>query len=254
MHARLGSGDRARLAAFQDARKDPTRVVLEGLHALKHAVRFGAHIEDALCDDRARLARLADEVAPDLAPALAAVVDVVPRALLDALSGAGDDVRVIAIARRPAYDLARLGDGPVVLLEQPAHPGNVGAVIRIAAAAGCAAVIVLGAMDLWQRGVVRGAAGLHFALPVVRVDRLPALPRPLLGLDPEGAPLGREPLPSHALIAFGNERHGLSPALKAQATALIALPMRQGVSSLNLAASVAATLYAGGLVQSATRA
>ena len=50
-------------------------------------------------------------------------------------------------------------------------------------------------------------------------------------------------MPSHAILAFGSERHGLSEQLKQDADALVRIPMRAGVSSLNLATAVAATLY-----------
>ena len=51
-------------------------------------------------------------------------------------------------------------------------------------------------------------------------------------------------LPARAVLAFGTERHGLSAELLASADARIAIPMRAGVSSLNLATSVAAVLFA----------
>ncbi len=50
-------------------------------------------------------------------------------------------------------------------------------------------------------------------------------------------------MPDGALLAFGSERSGLSPALKERATGLVALPMREGVSSYNLATSVAMALF-----------
>ena len=46
------------------------------------------------------------------------------------------------------------------------------------------------------------------------------------------------------MLVFGTERAGLSDAMKARADRVVALPMREGVSSLNLATSVAAVLYA----------
>ncbi|HEY1458054.1 MAG TPA: TrmH family RNA methyltransferase, partial [Solirubrobacteraceae bacterium] len=64
-----------------------------------------------------------------------------------------------------------------------------------------------------------------------------------LALDPQGEPLRPELVPARALLAFGSERHGLSEELLARADACVSLPMRAGVSSLNLATSVAAVLY-----------
>ena len=102
------------------------------------------------------------------------------------------------------------------------------------------ALIVLGDADPWHPAAVRGAAGLQFALPVSRADA-PPIGRPLYGLDPAGEPLGD--VPPGAVLAFGSERRGLGPAVRERADALVALPMRRGVSSLNLATAVSAALY-----------
>lgn len=67
--------------------------------------------------------------------------------------------------------------------------------------------------------------------------------RTLVAVDPEGDELGDERLPERAVLAFGTERHGLSDALLERAERRVRIPMRPGVSSLNLATSVAALLY-----------
>jgi TrmH family RNA methyltransferase len=132
----------------------------------------------------------------------------------------------------------------LVLLESPGDLGNVGAVVRVAAAAGAAGVLATGRHDPWHPAALRGSAGLHFALPVLQVEALPPTPRPLVALHPEGEPLGRMPLPDDAVLAFGTERDGLSRELLARAKRKLAIPMASGVSSLNLATAVAVTLYA----------
>ncbi|MGH6919488.1 MAG: TrmH family RNA methyltransferase, partial [Geminicoccaceae bacterium] len=90
---------------------------------------------------------------------------------------------------------------------------------------------------------LRGSAGLHFALPVARLDQLPNTDRPLLAVDPDGEPLTAELTMDRAILAIGSERRGLGPALLARADERVAIPMRQGVSSLNLACAVAVMLY-----------
>ncbi len=154
---------------------------------------------------------------------------------------------VVSIARRVLTDplalLASGGEAPIVLLEDPRHFGNLGAVIRVAAAVEAAGVLTTGRQDPWDPVALRGSAGLHFALPVARVERLPESDRPLLAFDPEGEDLRPELVPPRALLAFGTERDGLSEQLIERADARLRLPMRAGVSSLNLATSVAAVLY-----------
>lgn len=255
---------------FRRARRDPELTVLEGFHALKHALRFGAEVEIAVAVDPAGLDELAAELAPDLAGTLAARAQPIDAAALAELVAQAPRTGVVAIARRPPFDLAAvLADprpAPVVLLEEPRNMGNMGACVRVAAAADAAAVLTTGGNDPWHPDAVRGAAGLHFALPVARVGEgmpdgigarpdsqvpgdpvAPAAPearRPLLALDPEGEDLRPGELPPRAVLAFGTERHGLSDELLARADARVAIPMRSGVSSLNLATSVAAVLFA----------
>ena len=52
---------------FRSARRDPELTVVEGFHALKHALRFGAELVEVVAVDPAALERLAAELAPDLA-------------------------------------------------------------------------------------------------------------------------------------------------------------------------------------------
>ncbi len=231
---------------FRQARIDPARTVLEGFHPLKHALRFGARVELACAPRAAPLAALAARLAPELGPWLADHLTLVAPAVFQELVPAG--LEVVAIAPRPALEVGGLLAGraraPIVLLESPSHLGNLGAAVRVAAAAGAAAVLTTGRLDPWHPAALRGSAGLHYALPVARIDDLPATSRPLVALDPVGEPLRFGSLPGDAVLAFGAERQGLSPELRARADRCLALPMRAGVSSLNLATAVAIVLYA----------
>jgi RNA methyltransferase, TrmH family len=130
-----------------------------------------------------------------------------------------------------------------VLLEDPRHLGNLGACVRVAAAAGAAGVLTTGRSDPWHPDALRGSAGLHFALPVARMWRLEPGDRPIVALDPAGEALRPGAVPPRAVLAFGTERDGLSDELLARADARLALPMRPGVSSLNLATAVSAVLF-----------
>jgi TrmH family RNA methyltransferase len=233
---------------FRRARRERDLVVIEGFHALKHALRFGAELIEAVAVDPAALEQLAAELAPDLSGQLAGRVETIDAETLARLVPLVPRTGVVAIAHRPAVDLAAVlaapAPAPVVLLEDPRNMGNIGACVRAAAAAGAAAMLTTGENDPWFPDAVRGAAGLHFALPVTAVEELPASDRPLLAIDPEGEELRSERLPPRAVLAFGTERHGLSGGLLERADARVAIPMRAGVSSLNLATSVAVTLYA----------
>jgi TrmH family RNA methyltransferase len=218
-------------------RVGPDEVVLDGLHPVKHALRFGAVLTRLLTTDRAGVLALAAAVAPDLVDVLAGSLEPVDAATLAGLGRA----EVVGIARRPPE--RPLGPAPVVLLDDPRHLGNVGAVVRVAAGFGAGGVLTTGSVDPWHPTVVRAAAGLHFALPVRRGGPLPA-GRPLLAFDPAGEDLRTAAVPDDAVLAFGSERRGLSAGVRGRADRLLAVPMRDRVSSYNLAASVAVALYA----------
>ncbi|MDP9136538.1 MAG: TrmH family RNA methyltransferase, partial [Actinomycetota bacterium] len=98
--------------------------------------------------------------------------------------------------------------------------------------------------DPWDPVAIRGSGGLHFALPVGRIDALDRAGRPLLAIDPEGEDIDPRALPPDAIYAFGSERHGLSRATVETADRHLRIPMRPGVSSLNLATSASAVLFA----------
>ncbi|HEX7278575.1 MAG TPA: TrmH family RNA methyltransferase [Solirubrobacterales bacterium] len=244
----MGRDEHERAVRFRTARRDPALTVVEGFHALKHALRFGAELVEAVAVDPGALEAMAVEFAPDLAGRIGGRVETVDKATLADLVPLVPHTGVVAIARRPPVDLAAaLADpapAPAVLLERPKNMGNIGACIRVAAGAGAAALIASGENDPWHADAVRGAAGLQFALPVARVDSLPACDRPLLAIDPDGEELAPERLPPRAVLAFGTERHGLSAEVFERAEARISIPMREGVSSLNLATSVAIVLFA----------
>jgi len=209
-------------------------VRLEGLHAVKHALRFAPQLVGQVrVADLVRVRELTARLAPDVLEALLARAVTAPVAHHTGVEADADrpmDERRILLART----------APLVLLDRPRHPGNVGAVIRVCAAAGIAGVAVSGPMDPWGPAVLRGAAGLHYALPVLAVEAA-AVHGPLVVLDAGGDPLAQ--LPPGAALVVGSERDGVGDALRRRADAALALPMRPGVSSLNLATAVAAVLY-----------
>jgi TrmH family RNA methyltransferase len=243
--------DATALALLRRAQRDPSLVLLEGMHALKHAVRFGAHVEVVASPRPDELAALLARLAPDLD--LPLETGHVEAGTWQALTGGRAlPSPCLAVARRPIVDIAATLARParVLVLEDPRHLGNLGAVVRVAAAADLAGVLVIGEVDPWHPTVVRAAAGLHFAIDVARLDDLDELwplldasGRPLVALDPDGEDLEHHVLALDAAVALGTERGGLSGALLARASARVAIPMRAGVSSLNLATAAAVVAY-----------
>ncbi|MFE5863524.1 TrmH family RNA methyltransferase [Streptomyces virginiae] len=231
---------------WREAEQAGDLVLLDGFHALKHALRFGADVRMVIAEDPAAVRALSRELAPDVE---AAVVRLTRRADLKGVLTRVHPTGVAALAVRPdrAAGIAGLGrlprPAPVVVLDNPRNLGNVGAVVRLAAGFGATGVVTRGDLDPWHPNVVRAGAGLHYATTVERLALEELPPGPLYALDPEGADIRALTLPDDALLAFGSERHGISPELRARADHLVSLPMRPQVSSYNLATSVAMTLF-----------
>jgi TrmH family RNA methyltransferase len=210
-------------------------VQLEGFHAVKHALRFAPDLVQAVTvTDVDRAQALARRLAPDIVQAL------LERATVGAVE---HPTGISAVATRPAEDRGVLSSRrtPLVVLDDPRHAGNAGAVIRVAAAAGASGVALTGGLDPWHPAVLRGSAGLHFALPVLRTTAA-ELVGPVMVLDADGADL--HDIPDDAVLVVGSERDGVGQELRGSADDVVRLPMREGVSSLNLATAAAAALYA----------
>ncbi len=142
----------------------------------------------------------------------------------------------------------------LLVLEDIQDPGNVGTLIRLAAALDCTGVLVIGdSADPWSAKVVRASMGALWQLPVVRLrsrqrtDILHEEIWPLLTelgwttvatLPEGGEPLGGEPgfTRDEALaLILGNEANGLDPATLDAARRRITIPMPGGAESLNVA-------------------
>ncbi|MFG3253937.1 TrmH family RNA methyltransferase [Streptomyces sp. NPDC048172] len=222
-------------------------VLLDGFHALKHALRFGARVPVAVARDREAALALARDLAPDLAPALDGLLRQVSDRTLGTLVPRPHPTGVAALAL-PAPDgrtdsALRDREAPLVVLDNPRNLGNVGAVVRLAAGCGAAGVLTTGTADPWHPSAVRASAGLHFATAVAHREVTELPEGPLYAFDPEGKDLRGLTLPPDAMLAFGSERHGLTDAMRERADHLVALPMRPQVSSFNLATSAAMALY-----------
>lgn len=211
-------------------------VALEGFHAVKHALRFApALVSDVRVASYDRARALAERLAPDVLDQLLA------RAVVGEVA---HHTGVAAVGTVPVEDRSVLSarTAPLVLLDGPRSPGNAGAVVRVAAAAGACGVAFVGPLDPWHPTVLRGSAGLHYALPVLRVDP-EQVTGPIVVLDADGDAAAA--LPTDGVLVVGGERGGVGAALRSRADVVLALPMRAGVSSLNLATAVAAALYRG---------
>lgn len=135
-----------------------------------------------------------------------------------------------------------------LLLEDIQDPGNLGAILRTAAAAGVeVAWLSPGCCDAWSPKVLRGGMGAHFVLPVVeRADlgqQVRSFPGTTLAACLQGESLYRLDLTGPVAFLIGNEGTGLSTTLAACATRCCTIPMPGRMESLNVAAAAAVCLF-----------
>lgn len=159
---------------------------------------------------------------------------------------------VLVVAEVPARSLADVpdGDSPVLILDGVQDPGNVGAILRTAAALGARATIALpGTVDLWNAKVVRAAVGAHFnhhAFSAAWADVLAWLRQSNVTLwttAAVGIPLNEAPAVRRVAIALGNEGAGVSADVVAAAERCVGIPLQPGAESLNVAVTTGILLY-----------
>lgn len=159
---------------------------------------------------------------------------------------------VLAVVDIPQRALpARLGEGgDIIVLDRVQDPGNVGAILRTAAAAGVQTLLTTpGTAACWAPKVLRAGMGGHFVLDIVEnvaLDDLQALAThlPLAGTVLRGGQsLYGTDLRSPLAWVFGNEGEGIAPALQKWLGLRLTIPQVAGVESLNVAASAAVCLF-----------
>ena len=161
---------------------------------------------------------------------------------------------VLVIADAPvatAESLVAPQQGPVVVLDRIQKPGNIGAILRTADAAGASAVVLADPQtDLFNPNVIRASLGTVFQLPV-HVDtaanlvaRLRVLQLEVLVTRVDAVPtLFEIDLARPCAVVFGNEAEGVSEIWRDSKMQGVRLPMLGMADSLNVASSVAAVLY-----------
>jgi RNA methyltransferase, TrmH family len=135
-----------------------------------------------------------------------------------------------------------------VVLDRVQDAGNVGSILRSAAAFGVTQVIALkGSAALWSPKVLRAGMGAHFGLALIDAAEpalLKQLRLPLLAASSHAEQaLPEAPLPRPAAWVFGHEGQGIAAELEARCALRLRIPQPGGEESLNVAAAAAVCLY-----------
>lgn len=186
--------------------------------------------------------------------ALRAQLGEVPETLLDdklfsAISELKTPTGILALIDLPAAAGSVATCRFALFLEDIQDPGNLGSMLRSAAAAGCDAVFLSpGCADVWSPKVLRAAMGGHFCLNLYERQNLPSVAGAFSGMRlaatlKAARSLYQCDLTGKVAFMMGNEGAGLSGDLQALATDEITIPMPGGIESLNAAAAAAICLF-----------
>lgn len=244
----ISSRDNPLLVRLRKLAADPAgyrkhgEVLLEGDHLASALLQRGGQPSHAVITEagwQVPALRALAERAPQVA--------VVPAALMAGI-GTLESAAPIVFVMPWAGGGSLQADAPSVVLDRLQDAGNVGAVLRSAAAFGFTQVIALkGTAALWSPKVLRAGMGAHFALQLVEgieADALAALTVPLLATSSHTSnEIHKVALPWPCAWVMGHEGQGVSAALMARCAQSLRIPQPGGEESLNVAAAAAVCLY-----------
>ena len=236
--------------------------VIAGIHAVKHALDAGESIDELIVEKGKSHPRLNELI--HLAKKKRLRVSFVPREALARLAGGvphqGGVARLVARGAQASVSFDQWLDGLdmgakplLLLLDQVTDPHNLGACIRTAEAAGCAAVIVPkdNAADLHSPVVSKSACGALARLPVLQVTNLKRSMEKLqqagfwvVGLAGEAdSSIYEAGLNGATAVVMGSEGKGMRRLVREGCDQLIAIPMPGRVESLNVSVATGVALF-----------
>jgi TrmH family RNA methyltransferase len=234
------------------ARGDRELMLLDGWHLLGEAASAQIPVEKiAICGPPSSTEQ---RIVDRLRRHGAQIVDV-SGTVLNALSPVNAPTGVVASARRPAVaPTAILKPAPALVLAAAGlqDPGNAGAIIRAAAAAGATGVVLdESSADPWGWKALRASMGSAFHVPVLRSKAIAHLIkdwrtaglRIAATVPRDGTSMHNVDFTPPTAVLLGGEGGGLPETLIAAADMRVSIPMRGGIESLNAAVAAAVLLY-----------
>jgi len=236
------------LAGSAQARRKEGRSLLDGVHLCEAYLQFVG--KPSLCVV-GESALQHHEVLPLIVQCeeRATTCIALPDALFDALSQVENGVNILFLIDTPAAQTAPALRGNAVLIDNLQDPGNLGSILRSAAAAGIQqAYCSTGSVSAWSPKVLRAGMGAQFMLQIFENVDLGELVAgssvPVLATSSHATrTIYQLDLRQPAAWLFGHEGQGVAPELLELATQQVAIPHRGHIESLNVAASAAVCFF-----------
>jgi TrmH family RNA methyltransferase len=231
-----------KLAQDSTAYRQQGAVWLEGDHLLRACLERGRALQEVVVSEsgwqQPALRALAGQGTRQV---------LVPDALFRGISALESPAAIgglVAVPAAPAID----PQAASIVLDRLQDAGNVGSILRSAAAFGVRQVLAIkGTAALWSPKVLRAGMGAHFGLRLIeglQADDLAVLQVPLLATSSHAEQsIEQAPLPQPAAWVLGHEGQGVQPALMARCSLTLRIPQPGGEESLNVAAAAAVCLY-----------
>lgn len=242
-----------------DARRETGLTLVDGRRELARAVAAGVQIVEIFLDAEAAVDADRDAWLRDLAARGTPIVALARRPFEKIAFGSRNEavVGVVRFAGQPLDALRVATDRPVLVIEGVEKPGNLGAILRTADAAGIAGVIACGAgTDPANPAAIRASVGTVFSVPLAVASSAAGIEwcarhrRRVIAAIPGGTRLWHDAaLAGSTAIVLGSEAHGLSSAWSDAAQAgridyeTVRLPMLGIADSLNVSVTAAILTY-----------
>ncbi len=221
-------------------------VIVDGRRLVEDLVRWGVRVREVF---------LASSAAGKVGtrPWLAEVerVWIVADTVMASIAPTRHPQGVLAVADEPTFAPWTGGSGCALYLDRVQEPGNVGAIVRAAAALGAEAVLLSpGCADPFSPAAVRGSAGAVFRVPVEREVAVAELGRRVAAgggvwaTGRGGIPVGEWRPATPLVIMLGSEGRGLGAEAAKHALGTVTIPLERGIESLNVAVAAGILLQA----------
>lgn len=249
-----------RRAATSKGRAESGYFAIEGLRLHERAFRAGIKVEQAITTPAfmEKPSQRTQALLSDL-NRIGCQITIVPDEVVQVITAGRDLGPILGLVRMPSQpQLHDITGGsrdlpPVILVaENVQDPGNVGALLRTAHAAGAAAFVAVGISDPFHPRALRTTMGSLFKLPVLHYDDVFGL---LSDLDDEGIETigtavtggisvnAAQFSAEGTAVLVGSEAWGLSTQVQAAVDWLVSIPMSDGVDSYSVNAAAAIVLY-----------